>query len=98
MTADSATPAAAPEMVLGTTAANSSLNDPVFFLHHANSDRLWSAWLDRHGPQYLPETGGPIGHNIDDRMWPYDQIGLDVTPRMMLNSRSLGYVYDGQQP
>ncbi len=80
--------------IMGTMAANTSCNDPVFFQHHANIDRLWSAWMQRHGQQDLPETGGPVGHNIDDQMWPYHQIDLEITPRMMLDSRSLGYVYD----
>ena len=81
-------------MVMGTMAANSSPNDPVFFQHHANLDRLWSIWMQRHGQQYLPESDGPVGHNIDDRMWPYHQIGMEITPRMMLDSAALGYVYD----
>ncbi len=94
---ESATPAAA-DMVLGTMAANSSPNDPVFFLHHANIDRLWSAWMQRHGPEYLPVSGGPVGHNIDDLMWPYHQIGMEVSPRMVLDSRALGYIYDSETP
>ncbi|MDQ3654430.1 MAG: tyrosinase family protein [Chloroflexota bacterium] len=95
MTADHhATPVAGDEMIFGTMAANSSPNDPVFFQHHANIDRLWSAWMQRHGQQYLPESGGPVGHNIDDAMWPYHQIDMQITPRMMLDSRSLGYIYD----
>lgn len=35
--------------VFGTMAANTSINDPVFLLHHANIDRLWSEWMRRHG-------------------------------------------------
>ena len=93
-----ATPAAGDDMILGTMAGNSSPNDPVFFLHHTNIDRLWSAWMDRHGPTYLPETGGPVGHNLDDLMWPYREIGMDISPRMMLDSRALGYIYDTEQP
>jgi tyrosinase len=90
-----ATPVAADDdMVMGTMAANSSPNDPVFFLHHTNIDRIWNQWMQRHGQQYLPETGGPVGHNIDDAMWPYSHVGLTVTPRMMLDSKQLGYVYD----
>jgi tyrosinase len=80
--------------ILGTMAANSSPSDPVFFLHHANIDRIWNLWLARHGQVYLPETGGPYGHNIDDAMWPYLWLGTTYTPRMMLDSRALGYVYD----
>jgi tyrosinase len=91
--ADPTTPAGSVE-ILGTMAANSSPSDPVFFLHHTNIDRVWNEWLRRHGQVYLPESGGPVGHNIDDLMWPYEQIGIEATPRMMLDSRALGYVYD----
>jgi hypothetical protein len=27
-------------------------------------------------------------------MWPYSHLGMTVTPRMMLTSRNLGYIYD----
>ena len=80
--------------LFGTMAANSSLNDPVFWLHHANIDRIWSEWMRRHGQQYLPISGGPIGHNLDDHMWPFDHIGMMVTPRDVLDSTALGYLYD----
>jgi len=52
----------------------SSPNDPVFFLHHANLDRIWAEWQRDHpGPEnYAPHTGGDYGHNIDDYMWPWD--------------------------
>lgn len=90
------TPAATPEpeIILGTMAANSSPNDPVFFLHHVNIDRIWSQWLAQHGQVYQPESGGPYGHNLNDLMWPYESIGLQVSPGMMLDSRDWGYVYD----
>lgn len=45
----------------GTMAWNSSPNDPVFFLHHANVDRLWSLWMQRHGQVYEPESGAMHG-------------------------------------
>jgi tyrosinase len=80
--------------LFGTMAANTSPNDPAFWLHHTNLDRLWNEWMRRHGTMYLPETGGPLGHNLDDAMWPYTHLGLTVTPRMMLDSRDLGYIYD----
>ena len=79
---------------LGTMAANSSPNDPVFFLHHANCDRLWNEWMKRHGKAYEPESGAMHGHNLHDHMWPYSDIGMTVTPAMMLDSRSIGVIYD----
>ncbi|HWV35973.1 MAG TPA: tyrosinase family protein [Thermomicrobiales bacterium] len=78
----------------GTMAMNSSPNDPVFFLHHANVDRLWNQWMQRHGQIYAPASGAMYGHNLDDLMWPYRDIGIQVSPAMMLDSRALGYVYD----
>lgn len=79
---------------LGTMAMNSSPNDPVFFLHHANIDRLWNEWMRRHGQVYAPESGAIPGHNLNDPMWPYDTIGMTVTPAMMLDSSNIGYDYD----
>lgn len=74
----------------GTMAMNSSPNDPVFFLHHTNIDRLWNAWMRRHGQVYEPETGAMHGHNLHDAMSPYSNIGLTATPAMMLDSRNVG--------
>ena len=91
------TPAAVAEdepNLFGTFAANSSPNDPVFFLHHANIDRLWNVWMSRHGQSYLPDSGGPIGHNLHDHMWPFAHIGQFVTPADVLDSAALGYRYD----
>lgn len=78
----------------GTMAMDSSPNDPVFFLHHANIDRLWNEWMKRHGRVYEPVTGAMPGHNLNDPMSPFTEIGLTVTPAMMLDSRACGYVYD----
>ena len=38
----------------GTMIVSTSPNDPVFFLHHANVDRLWAAWQAR--STYEPKT------------------------------------------
>jgi tyrosinase len=40
----------------------SSINDPLFFMHHANLDRIWSIW-QRQAPQNLYDIGGPV--------WPF---------------------------
>lgn len=67
---------------LGTAA-----QDPLFFLLHANVDRLWAKWqwlrqrfnmtsIDSY--PYLGRAGDPgatrIGHNLLDTMWPWNQI------------------------
>lgn len=78
----------------GTMQFNTSPNDPVFWLHHANIDRLWQSWMEVHGEQYLPESGWPrADENADQRMRPYDNVGIDVTPSDMLDIDSLGYSY-----
>lgn len=78
---------------VGTMALNTSLNDPVFWLHHCNIDRLWTLWMKRHGKVYLPVSGAHHGHNLNDAMWPYMTIGLQVTPASVLDNEKLGYRY-----
>ena len=74
-----------------------SPNDPVFFLHHCNLDRLWAMWQRRNATEpYLPSSGGPTGHNIDDPMWPWASESNPPTPRKMLDHRALGYTYDDE--
>ncbi|MEH1849456.1 MAG: tyrosinase family protein [Nostoc sp.] len=54
----------------------SSPYDPVFWLHHANADRLWAEWQDNghQGSDFYPPDGHsqPYGHNLKDLMWPWD--------------------------
>ena len=52
-----------------------SPNDPIFFMHHANIDRIWAQWqMDGHegADHYAAGGGRPYGHNIDDKIWPWD--------------------------
>ncbi len=53
------------------TALDTSPNDPVFFLHHCNVDRIWALKEDRDGPSYEPTSGAFEGWNLDDEMYPY---------------------------
>ena len=59
----------------GSMMPSTSPNDPVFFLHHANVDRIWANWQRQwfHTLQgdYLPASGGPTGHNLADGMFPW---------------------------
>lgn len=52
----------------GDMKAGTSPNDPIFWMHHANVDRIWAAWEARNGQGYAPVTGGPPGHNLGDAM------------------------------
>jgi hypothetical protein len=46
-----------------------AVNDPVFFLHHANVDRLWTVWQQRNPAlAYVPASGANPGHNAPDVM------------------------------
>ena len=51
-----------------------SPNDPIFWLHHAQVDRIWALW-QRTNPgtaNYNPLATGGQGHRLDDWMWPWD--------------------------
>lgn len=52
----------------------SSPYDPIFWLNHANVDRLWAEWQDNGhtGESFYPNTKMPAGHNLNDPMWPWD--------------------------
>ena len=60
----------------------SSPQDPIFFLHHANVDRLWALWQDdgHEGANFYPFEGRPYGHNLTDLMWPWDGGELITLP------------------
>jgi tyrosinase len=60
-------------------------NDPVFWLHHANIDRLWAIWQTRHpdlADQYPPDPDiaaalpdNPNALRADQPMLPWDAVG-----------------------
>ncbi|MEE9123773.1 MAG: tyrosinase family protein [candidate division NC10 bacterium] len=59
---------------LGTMSGMSSPNDPIFFLHHGQVDRLWAQWQDdgHAGPNFYPDNLVGFGHSLDSPMWPWD--------------------------
>jgi tyrosinase len=74
----------------GTMILPTSPNDPVFFLNHANVDRLWSEWQARHpGRTYEPKTGHN-GNTADSPMVPFGP----VTPQAVENIAALRYRYE----
>ena len=79
----------------GDMMASHSPNDPVFFLHHCNVDRIWAAWQAEHpNAPYLPGANAPASlrfHRIDDPM--YSIFDERITPRQMLAYQTY-YRYD----
>ena len=87
--------------VNGTMLMMGSPNDPVFWLHHANVDRLWGDWQRIHPTTcpYLPSKGATQGHNLYDVIIFSDDMhhhaGFIKTRVVnVLNHILLGYQYD----
>jgi tyrosinase len=78
----------------GDMTLSTSPNDPVFYLHHCNVDRLWEGWLQAHGRAYLPDmtaSADLMGHRIDDAI--VSPLGGNATPRQVVDVRTV-YTYD----
>jgi tyrosinase len=67
--------------------------DPLFFLLHANVDRLWAKWqwfnrrfdiTSTDTYSFLASAGDPgatrVGHNLNDTMWPWNQVTTAPRP------------------
>lgn len=79
----------------GTMVTATSPNDPVFFIHHANVDRLWAEWQRLHGVHtYAPRSGGVPGSNVDDMLMPYHEAGIMVTPGDVEDISAMNYRYE----
>jgi tyrosinase len=79
---------------LGTMAVvPTSPNDPVFWLNHANVDRLWAQWQERHGVDTYEPRAGVARNSSDDVIRPFDSYGVAVTPRDVADIDALGYRY-----
>ncbi len=64
--------------------------DPVFWVHHCNIDRLWSAWLRAGDGRSMPPSNDPWWN----KAWIWDRAGhwrLDA--HQMADSRNLGYTF-----
>jgi len=63
-----------------------AVRDPLFFMLHANVDRLWAKWQwvkhrenSTNPAAYAPPSPPRIGHNLGDTMWPWN--GITGKPR-----------------
>lgn len=69
-----------------------SPNDPVFFMHHANIDRMWSIWQKKVAPgtQLFQQSSSAAGHKLNDAM-----IFNDVNPAPFPTGTTIAQVIDG---
>jgi tyrosinase len=86
----------------GNMVSNSSPNDPVFFLHHCNVDRLWAEWQDKYGKDNFTNEWHVIHEEdqvkIDTHYFAKkDQMfGFKVSFTDMFDVRTNCYRYDTQ--
>ena len=73
-----------------------SPDDPVFFLHHCFVDKVWADWQTSivedkpdWAPHYAPIRDGPVGHNRDEVLKPWNRSIRDV-----MDITALGYQYE----
>jgi tyrosinase len=77
--------------------------DPIFYLHHANIDRLWSVWLElgngRSNPVDPQWLQGPIGSRqfimpmASGDSWQYTPQAVQDNSDINVNGTQLGYEY-----
>jgi Common central domain of tyrosinase len=83
-----------------------AVNDPVFWLHHCNVDRLWSIWQRKAAlSAYVPQVAGTAtaGHNGEDDMTnlaapEWFNAPLHKHPNDVQDHQSLGYWYHTDVP
>ncbi len=76
--------------------------DPIFWLHHANIDRLWEVWNEMPGSTGDPEqpnwVKGPASIGQRAFILPMPGRNFTYTPGQMQNLSTLGYNYDDVSP
>lgn len=84
-----------------------SPNDPVFFMHHAQIDRMWSIWQKKvpAGTNFFVASSNAAGHKLNDAMI-YNDVNaapftIGATPAQMLDGHGIhgtGVWYDSDIP
>lgn len=78
----------------GTMSSRDSPNDPLFYLHHCNLDRLWAIWQDNNPSKAQYSLEAINSDSVSAAFVPIDapMVG-GATPASMLDHRALGYKY-----
>ena len=92
----------------GSMQPGTSPNDPVFFFHHCNIDRLWTIWEQKNSSAapYLPDMTTPAASGLtrlNENMSTFGRtatdryFGVDITPGNVTNSKAIQW-YDSDLP
>ncbi|PQK11381.1 hypothetical protein BB8028_0003g00070 [Beauveria bassiana] len=79
-------------------------NDPLFWLHHAQMDRLWNKWQRYHPSNFAAFSGMPFtehnmtssGYDLDasaDHQMPFDVHSVPMTPRKVFDTEGWPLCY-----
>ena len=75
---------------------NTAAQDPIFWLHHANIDRLWERWLDRGSGRANP-VGNAVWMNTGFAFFDEDGDRVEMSAREIVDTAAqLDYVYDDE--
>ncbi len=73
---------------------DTAAQDPIFFAHHANIDRLWSVWLNSSPSHQNPTDPNWLSHSFT--FWDEKKRWVSITVADVINmSNSLRYTYSG---
>ncbi|HEX8004453.1 MAG TPA: tyrosinase family protein [Mycobacteriales bacterium] len=71
---------------------NTAAEDPIFWLHHANIDRLWASWIALGGGRADTTDTGWTGQPFT--LFRPDRTEVTMTPLEVEDTTALGYTYD----
>jgi hypothetical protein len=77
---------------------DTAAEDPIFWLHHANIDRLWNLWIEQGGGRQDPTSDSAWMNTIFTF---YDENGaaVNMTGQQVVDTAAdLGYIYDTDPP
>ncbi|TDZ16719.1 Tyrosinase [Colletotrichum orbiculare MAFF 240422] len=97
-------PKALPEEDCRDLAVSFTPNDPIFWLHHAQLDRLWNKWQRHHPSNFDAFSGVPLhphkmnesSYDFDahaDRKMPFDVQSVPVAPRRVFDTEAWPLCY-----
>nr|AEO51767.1 hemocyanin alphaD-subunit [Helix lucorum] len=80
-----------------------SAYDPIFFIHHSFTDKLWAVWQELQKRRHLPYNRADCALNyVNEPLKPFSFEGFNLNkftrehavPNTLFNNEDLGYAYD----